>query len=487
MTGVEEYGGVFVDGTWRESRGPVAEVVDPATEEVFARVGTASIDDVDLAVRAASAALARGEWSHASLADRVRVVRRLGELVAERAPELARVRSRSMGAPYTTSLALSNSVGVIGMYVDTVRQVAFETVRRDAYGDALVVREPVGVVAGIVPWNVPVRNELKKIVPSILAGCSVVLKPSPESPIAGALLIDLCRVAGVPDGVVGLVGGGGDIGEALVVHPDVRKIAFTGSTATGARIASLAAPRFARLQLELGGKSAAVVLPDADLDLVARSLYAFGFGNSGQICAALTRVVVPRALQPALVEALVAAAGRHVVGHPMDQATTMGPLVTRRAQEKALVLIRSALDEGAGLATGGGVPAHLDRGWYVEPTVLFDVEAGATIAQEEVFGPVLAVIPYDSEEEAVRIANDSRYGLHGAVFSADDDHALAVARRIETGTCAINSFDVPLSAPFGGVKESGVGRENGVEGYDSYLEYKTYKLTPDLAARLTSG
>ena len=328
------------------------------------------------------------------------------------------------------------------------------------------------------------RNELKKIVPAILAGCSVVLKPSPESPIAGALLMDLCRDAGVPDGIVGLVTGGADVGEALVVHPDVRKIAFTGSTATGARIAALAAPRFARLQLELGGKSAAIVLPDADVDLVARSLHAFGFGNSGQICAALTRVVVPRARQSEVVEALVAAAARHVVGDPMDETTTMGPLVSRRAQSKALGLVRTALDEGATLATGGGVPAHLTTGFYVAPTVLSDVDPGATVAQEEVFGPVLAVIPYDTEDDAVRIANDSRYGLHGAVFGADDDHALAVARRIDTGTCAINSFDVPLSAPFGGVKDSGVGRENGVEGYDSYLEYRSYKLTPDLAARL---
>lgn len=485
MTGLEEYGGVFVDGAWRRARGAVLDVVDPATEEAWARVGTASDDDVDLAVAAAGDALDRGPWASAPLSERIEVVRRLAALVQASAPELARVRSRSMGAPYKASLGLSNSAGVIGMYIDTVQQVAFETVRRDEYGDSLVVRGPVGTVAGIVPWNVPVRNELKKIVPAILAGCSVVLKPSPESPVAGALLMDLCQQAGVPSGVVGLVSGGADVGEALVRHPGVRKIAFTGSTATGARIASIAGPRLARLQLELGGKSAAVVLPDADLDLVARSLYAFGLGNSGQICAALTRVVVPRARQAEVVEALVAAAGRHVLGDPMDEATTMGPLVSRRARDKALGLVSTALDEGARAACGGGVPAHLTRGWFVEPTVLYDVEPGSTIAQEEVFGPVLAVVPYDDEDQAVRIANDSRYGLHGAVFSADDDRALAVARRIDTGTCAINSFDVPLSAPFGGTKQSGVGRENGVEGYDSYLEYRSYKLTPGLAERLS--
>ena len=479
---VEQYDGVLVDGVWRRGGGPTVDVIDPATEQVFAQVGSGSLGDVDDAV--ASAGRAQREWSAVPLADRVAVVRRIGELIAERAPELARVRSRSMGAPYASSLALSNSAGLIAMYVDTIARVQFEQVRRDAYGDSLVVRRPVGVVAGIVPWNVPVRNELKKTIPSILTGCSVVLKPSPESPVAGALLMEVFRDAGLPDGVCNLVVGGADVGEALVTHPDVQKVAFTGSTATGARIAELAAPRLKRLQLELGGKSAAIVLPDADLDLVGRSLQAFGFGNTGQICASLTRVLAPRDRYDDVVAALVAAARRHVVGDPQDPATTMGPLVSSRQRDKVLGLVRGAVDQGAVIACGGSVPDDLPTGWYVEPTVLRDVTSGMTIAQEEVFGPVVVVIPYDDEDDAVRIANDSRYGLHGAVFGADDAHALDVARRIETGTAAVNSFDIPVSAPFGGVKGSGVGRENGVEGYDSFLDYHSYKLTPALAERL---
>ena len=477
---VEQYDGVLVDGIWRRGGGPTIDVVDPATEEVFAQVGSGSVDDVDDAVR--SAVRAQREWASVPLADRVAVVRRIAELVAERAPELARVRSRSMGAPYASSLALSNSAGLLAMYVDTIASVQFEQVRRDACGDSLVVRRPVGVVAGIVPWNVPVRNELKKTIPSILTGCAVVLKPSPESPVAGALLMDVFRDAGLPDGVCNLVVGGAEAGEALVTHAGVSKVAFTGSTATGERIAELAAPRLKRLQLELGGKSAAIVLPDADLDLVGRSIQAFGFGNTGQICASLTRVLAPRERYDEVVAALVAAAGRHVVGDPQDPATTMGPLVSSRQREKVLELVRGAEAQGAVVACGGGVPAGLPTGWYVDPTVLRDVTSAMTIAQVEVFGPVVVVIPYDDEDDAVRIANDSRYGLHGAVFGADDEHALEVALRLETGTAAINSFDVPLSAPFGGVKGSGLGRENGVEGYDSFLEYHSYKLTPALAA-----
>jgi acyl-CoA reductase-like NAD-dependent aldehyde dehydrogenase len=378
------------------------------------------------------------------------VVRRIGELIAARAGGW----HACAAARWSNAVARAeNSAGLIAMYLDTIKEVELARVRRDAYGDAYVVRKPVGVVAGIVPWNVPVRNELKKTIPSILTGCSVVLKPSPESPIAGALLMDVFRDAGLPPGVVNLVVGGADVGEALVTHPDVRKVAFTGSTATGARIAELAAPAFKRLQLELGGKSAAVVLPDADAADVAKSLYAFGFGNRGQICASLTRVLVPRDRQDEIVEALVGAAGRHVVGDPRDEATTMGPLVSRRQRDRVVALIEGARAEGAVVATGGGVPVGLDVGWYVEPTVLRGVTSGMTIAQEEVFGPVVSVIAYDDEDDAVRIANDSRYGLHGAVFSADPEHALAVAMRIDTGTAAINSFDV-RERPFGGVKGS---------------------------------
>ncbi|WP_353952536.1 aldehyde dehydrogenase family protein [Knoellia sp. S7-12] len=482
---MDQYPGVYIDGAWRHSadRDSVA-VVNPATEEPFAVVGLATDSDVDEAVWAAERALPG--WAATPLPVRRAVVVRVAELLEERAPELARLRSLSMGAPYRSSLKLSNSAGLLQMYLETINEVQFSQVRRDRFGDSLVLRRPVGVVAGIVPWNVPVRNELKKIIPAMLSGCTVVLKPALESPLVAGPLVELLGEAGLPPGVVNLVVGGGHVGEALVRHPTVRKVAFTGSTATGARIAALAGPAMKRLQLELGGKSAAIVLEDADLAATVPSLLAFGFGNSGQICASLTRVLVPRTRHEEVVEALAEGASRLVVGDPMDDRTTMGPLVTKRQRDKVLALVSSGRAEGATLVCGGSAPAGLSRGWYVAPIVFGNVRNDMLIAREEIFGPVVSVIPYDSEAEAVRLANDSRYGLHGAVYSRDDAHALDVALQLDTGTAAVNSFDIPVSAPFGGVKDSGFGRENGVEGYDSFLEYHSYKLTPALAASMST-
>lgn len=480
---MEDYPGVYIDGAWREStQQRSTTVVNPATEEAFAQVGVASSADVDRAVRSAERALA--DWAATPLYVRCGVVARVAELIEERAPQLARLRSQAMGAPYRASLKLSNSAGLLRMYLETIERVQFSQIRRDRFGDSLVMRRPVGVVAGIVPWNVPVRNELKKTIPALLTGCTVVLKPALESPLAAGPLVEIFTEAGLPPGVVNLVVGGGDVGEELVRHPAVRKVAFTGSTATGSRIAATAGPAMKRLQLELGGKSAALVLDDADLAAVIPSLLAFGFGNSGQICASLTRVLVPRRMHGDLVEALATAASQIVVGDPMDEATSMGPVVSRLQRDKILGFIESGRREGAMVACGGGRPAGLPRGWYVEPTVFGGVDNDMAIAREEIFGPVVSVIPYECESEAVRLANDSRYGLHGAVFSRDEAHALHVALQLDTGTAAINSFDVPVSAPFGGVKDSGFGRENGVEGYDSFLEYHSYKLTPALAESL---
>jgi aldehyde dehydrogenase (NAD+) len=482
---MEQFSGVYIDGTWRESStSPVITLIDPSTEEAWAEISGATVADVDDAVRSAEAAFPG--WAALPLQERVAIVERFAELVRKNTDELVQLRCRSMGAPLTSSLTLSNSAGLLEMYVETIQQVRFGQVRSDRHGTSYVARRPIGVVAGIVPWNVPVRNELKKIIPSLLTGNTCILKPSPESPLTGARMMELFTEAGLPPGVLNMVTGGGDIGEALVVHPGVKKIAFTGSTATGARIAELAAPSFKRVQLELGGKSAAIILPDADLNEVAPNLLAFGFGNSGQICASLTRVMVPRAMQEELGDLLAAGAERHALGAALDPATTLGPLVTRRQQERVLGYIQKGIDEGARLRTGS-VQAPRDKGWFVEPTVFLDVDNAMTIAQEEIFGPVISVIPYDTVEEAVRDANDSRYGLHGAVFSRDAERALSVAMQMETGTCAINSFDVPINAPFGGVKGSGIGRENGLEGFDSYLEYHTYKVPEELVPALTTG
>jgi len=479
---VKTFSGVYINGSWRNgSHSPSIAMVDPSTEETWAEVSTASQSDVDDAVRSAQDAFPA--WANLPLTQRIATIERLSALIQEHTNELVELRCRSMGSPVTSSQTLNNSLGLLQMYVETIQQVKFGQVRSDQHGTAFVMRRPIGVVAGIVPWNVPVRNELKKIIPSLLTGNTCVLKPSPESPIIGARLMDLFTEAGLPPGVLNLVTGGADVGEALVEHPGVRKIAFTGSTATGARIAELSAPSFKRIQLELGGKSAAIILPDADLADVAPNLLAFGFGNSGQICASLTRVFVPREMQDELGDLLAAGAQRHVLGNALDPATTIGPLVSKRQQERVLGYIKKGIDEGATLRAGSVTPPSR-AGWFVEPTVFLDVDNKMTIAQEEIFGPVISVLPYESVDQAVVDANDSQYGLHGAVFSQDADHALRVAMRIETGTCAINSFDVPINAPFGGVKGSGVGRENGLEGFDSYLEYHTYKIPEELVPSL---
>lgn len=479
------FNGTFIDGSWREGKSLAAmTVVDPSTEEAWASISPSTIDDVDSAVRSASKAFT--SWSAVPLEDRIAIVTKFSELVQANLDELVELRCRSMGSPVTSSRTLNNSQGLLDMYVETIRQVQFGQVRSDQHGTAYVARKPIGVVGAIVPWNVPVRNELKKIIPSLLTGNTCVLKPSPESPLIGARLMDLFTEAGLPPGVLNLVTGGPEIGERLVTHEDVRKIAFTGSTATGERIAQLTAGSFKRIQLELGGKSAAIILPDADLSQVAPNLLAFGFGNSGQICASLTRVFVPRQLQEQLGSLLAEGAARHVIGNSLDPTTTLGPLVSQRQQQRVLGFIQAGQAQGARMIVGAD-KAPRSVGWFVEPTVFLDVENSMTIAQQEIFGPVISVLPYDEVEQAITDANDSKYGLHGAVFAADPEEAFEVALRIETGTCAVNSFDVPINSPFGGVKGSGIGRENGLEGFDSYLEYHTYKVPDSLIPRLSTS
>lgn len=473
--------GTFYDNTWHDADGAEIEVVNPATEQGFASVFESSERDVDAAVRSAREALNSPEWADLDLEARCAMVSRVADIVEDRAEELAELRTASMGSPWRSSVTLSNSVGLIRTFVAAARNLRLREVRRGPAGSGLLVRRPVGVVAGIVPWNVPVRNELKKLVPAVLAGNTIVLKGAPQSPLTGAALMDIFREAGFPPGVVNLVTGGTRVGQQLVEHPDVAKVSFTGSTPAGANIGAVAGGRFARVQLELGGKSAAILLEDADLDTAIPQLLAFGFGNSGQICASLSRIVVPRELQDEVVERLVAGARAHVLGDPRDENTTLGPVVTRDQQDRVLGLVERAAADGARIATGGKRPEEPSTGWFVEPTVVADVRSDMEIAQEEIFGPVISVLPYDDVDDAVRIANDSKYGLHGAVFGKDPSRALAVGERVETGTLAVNGFDIPFNLPFGGVKCSGIGRENGLEGFTSYLEMRSYKLPPEVA------
>ena len=388
-----------------------------------------------------------------------------------------------MGLPLTLSnVFTARALGVIPTFVDVARTVAFEERRPGSLADALVVREPVGVVAGIAPWNAPVLNAIVKLAGPLLMGCTVVYKPAPETPLDAYLVVEALQEAGVPAGAVNLVPGGREVGEHLVRHRGVDKVAFTGSAAAGRRVGAICGEQLKPVTLELGGKSAAIVLDDADLDQAAVPLQVAAFGNSGQNCVAFSRVLAPRSRYDEVVDLLAARAAGLVVGDPFVPETNLGPLVSERQRTRVEEYIRVGREQGARLVTGGGRPAHLERGWYVEPTVFADVSSGQRIAQEEIFGPVVAVIPYETEDDAVRIANDSEYGLHGGVFTTSPVRALAVARRVRTGTFTVNGYMVNFDAPFGGVRSSGLGREFAVEGLLGYAEQKTVNFPHGAAA-----
>jgi acyl-CoA reductase-like NAD-dependent aldehyde dehydrogenase len=345
----------------------------------------------------------------------------------------------------------------------------------------LLVREPVGVVGAIIPWNAPMALICHKIGPALLAGCTVVLKSSPEAPGEGYVVAEVAEQIGLPPGVLNVVTADREVSELLVRDPDVDKITFTGSTAAGRRIASLCGERIARCTLELGGKSAAVILDDMDLATAAKTLARAECAISGQVCSSLTRIVVTKSRHDDLVEALAGAFSKVRVGDPFDEQTQMGPLVTERQRDRVEGYIAKGIDEGAQLATGGGRPKHLDRGWYVEPTVFGNVDNSTTIAREEIFGPVLTVIPAADEQDAVRIANDTIYGLNASVFTNDVDRAREVAGQIRSGTVGHNNFRTDFGMAFGGFKQSGIGREGGREGLLPFLETKTVILegTPE--------
>jgi acyl-CoA reductase-like NAD-dependent aldehyde dehydrogenase len=336
-------------------------------------------------------------------------------------------------------------------------------------------------VGAIAPWNGPFYFAILKSIPALLAGCTVVLKPALETPLDAFYVGDALYRAGLPQGAFSIVPGDGVIGEHLVRHPGVDKVTFTGSTEVGRRVGALCGGELKRCSLELGGKSAAVVLDDADPGLTVRALSAGGFFNTGQVCAALTRVLVPRNRQVDIVERLRTAASSLRVGDALDDATEIGPVVSSRQRDRVERFIQGAVDEGAQLVTGGGRPAQLDRGWFVEPTVFAEVTNAMTIAREEVFGPVVSVLSYDTVDEAVAMANDSPYGLHGAVFSSDIDRAISISERLVTGTVSVNAFVLNPDAPFGGRKASGIGREFGPEGLGSFLEYKSINVAEDPA------
>ena len=470
---------LYIGGEWvAPATTATIDVVSPHSEEIIARVPEAREADIDRAVAAARGAFDEGPWPRLPAAERSDAMGRLLAALQERSAEMATTITAEMGAPISFSnlgqVMAANMV--LDYFTRLAREYPFEEVRSGMMGAALVRREPVGVVAAIVPWNVPQFTAMLKLGPALAAGATVVLKPAPETPLDAVLLADAISFAGLPPGVVNIVPSGREVGEHLVRHGGVDKVSFTGSTAAGRRIAAICGEQLKRVTLELGGKSAAIILDDADVEQTVAALLPASLMNNGQACVAQTRVLASKRRYREVADALVAAVGQLPVGDPMDPATMIGPLVAARQRERVEGYIRLGREEGARVALGGGRPAAYSRGWYVEPTVFVDVDNGVRLAREEIFGPVLAVIPYDDEGDAVRIANDSDYGLSGTVWTNDVDHGLEIARRVRTGTYTVNSFMMEFSAPFGGFKSSGLGRELGPEGLSAYLEPKTINL-----------
>lgn len=471
------YDRLFIGGRWTAPSAPdLIEVRSPHDGSLVGRAAQAGPADVDRAVAAARAAFDEGPWPRMTPEERMRAVARFDELHLARAAEIAALITSENGSPhwFTSMLQPAVSVQTQG-YLRAAGELAWEERRPAAGGGQTVVRrEPVGVVAAVIPWNAPHQSALAKLVPALLAGCTVVLKPSPETALDGLLLGELFAEAGFPDGVVSILPGGREAGAHLVAHPGVDKVAFTGSTTAGRAIAGAAAETFKRVTLELGGKSAAIVLEDADLDQVVAGLRYASFGNNSEACVAQTRILAPRSRYEEVVAAVAALAESLAVGDPADPATFLGPMVRADQAERVRSYIELGVREGARLVTGGtGIPEGLEGGHYVRPTVFADVDNTMRIAREEIFGPVLVVIPFDDEDEAVRIANDSPYGLGGGVWTADREHGLEIARRVRTGTFNVNGAAPDMAAPFGGFKASGIGREFGAAGLAHYTELKT--------------
>ncbi|HEF5155827.1 aldehyde dehydrogenase family protein [Burkholderia multivorans] len=472
---------LYIGGRWvAPASTETCAVLNCATEDVVAHAAMANEADVDAAVRAARDAFDRGPWPHLSPAERGAFLEKIAARLEALNDDFARGWSIESGVLYRIAkprigLFLS---GAFRQYAAMAHSYPFVAPARAVTGhQAYRVQEPVGVVAVIVPWNGPAGLLAYKIAPALLAGCTVVIKNSPETPSSGHLFAQICDEVGLPPGVVNMLTADRTVSESLVRHPGVDKITFTGSTGAGRRIGAVAAERVARVTLELGGKSPAVVLDDYDVETAAKVLGAPYFSYlSGQVCHSLTRIIVPRAKHDRMVDALVEAARGMVLGDPLDDATSMGPLATAAQRDVVERLVAQGVSDGARLAIGGKRPAHLTRGFFFEPTVFANVDNRSCIAQNELFGPVLSVIPADSEQHAIEMANDTIFGLNAAVFTHDTERALRVARRLRAGSVGHNASRTDFSIGFGGFKQSGIGREGGTGGLEAFLESKTVVL-----------
>jgi betaine-aldehyde dehydrogenase len=472
----------YIGGTWMAPAGSATiDIISPHTEEVVGRVPDGTPADMDRAVAAAREAFDSGPWPRMAPVDRAAIVAKLAGLYAARINDFAELITAEMGSPITFSRVAQAQRPqlMLSYFADLGKTFAWEDDRPGMFGPVTVRREPVGVVAAIMPWNVPQFTTISKLAPALVAGCTVVLKPAPETPLDAYLLAELIHEAGVSPGVVNVVPAGRETGEYLVSHPGVDKVAFTGSTAAGQRVGSICGQQVKRCSLELGGKSAAIILDDADLAATVGRLEMASLMNNGQACVAQTRILASRSRYDETVEALVAMVSGLTMGDPADPATKIGPLAAKRQRDRVEGYIKSGQDEGAKVVTGGSGASGRRKGWYVAPTVFAGVDNSMRIAREEIFGPVLAVIPYEDEDDAIRIANDSDYGLAGTVWTADTERGMEVARRVRTGSFGVNLYMIEPCAPFGGYKASGIGRELGPEGLMGYLEYKSIARPAD--------
>ncbi|GIL34132.1 aldehyde dehydrogenase [Phycicoccus sp. DTK01] len=463
---------LLVGGRWEDpSSTERVELTSPYDESVIGSVPVVTRHEVDLAFERAGAALESGSWSQMEPAERGRLLARFADEMAARGEAIRRVSSVETGVGISSVGGLARVTDIVlRQYADLAATYPFTEVRHWLGKEMTVERVPVGIALGIPPWNAPVPSMSFMVGPALAAGCPLVLKPAIEAPLATHLMAEAAVAAGLPEGVLSILPAGAEIGEYMINHDAVDKIAFTGSTAVGRHIMEVASRRMVRTTLELGGKGAAILCDDVDIDAVAPRVVAAGLANSGQVCAAQTRIIVPAHRREEFVEALVAAARAMPVGDPADERTAIGPLVMRRQRERVEEYIRVGREEGATLALGGGRPPGHTSGWFVEPTVFVDVDNSMRIAREEIFGPVLVVIAAADDDEAVRIANDSDFGLVGSVFSSDESRARGLARRMRFGQVHVNGFGTSPGQPFGGFRQSGIGRKGNVEGLDAYLE-----------------
>lgn len=469
---------LYIGGQWVKPKSDQRiNVIGANTGEVIGSVPEGTRADIDAAVLSARGALT-GAWSAFTQEERAAVLMRFADALQKRAGQLSTAVSIQNGMPITLSEVLEGElpVGMLRYYAGLAAATLVEERRRSPLGfDTLVRRDPVGVVGAIVPWNYPVILSMSKIAPVLATGCTAVLKPSPGTVLDCFIVADAAAEAGVPAGVLNWVPGGRELGAYLVAHPGVNKVAFTGSTAAGRQIGEVCGRLVRPVSLELGGKSAGIILDDAKIENVMEGLRFAGLGNNGQTCALSTRILAPESRYDEILEAFAAMAKSLIIGSSLERTTDIGPLASEEHRTRVEGYIAKGKSE-ARLIAGGGRPAHQERGWFVEPTIFADVSNGATIAREEIFGPVLSIIPYKNDDDAVRIANESDYGLGGTVWSTDTERAITVARRVETGTIGVNGYVIDLGAPFGGIKASGIGRELGPESMYTYQQLKSIYL-----------